>query len=218
MSNAADADAFANTLLFFFHYLPYLGGVAKYSWYIPKFTAKSNPLLLSHFGINAGLDELENRRIMAETFLRPQTFQYFCNYISKDNCTTPYYDNDGRLIISGRPPLSFNNDDDDSNSDEGDSYFVRDVYHGHFSATNENNCTKNPTMCTGHLSNVQCDWSTFAIPQAYYNNIPVKGSGPDDRKFHYYMSIYIISCSVSVCMTSLFSYVIISYVTFSFLM
>ena len=183
MSNAADADAFANTLLFFFHYLPDLGGVAKYSWYIPKFTAKSNPLLLSHFGMNAGLDELENRRIMAETFLRPQTFQYFCNYISTDNCTTPYYDNDGRLISSGRPPLSFNNDDDDSNSDEGEAYFVRDVYHGHFSATIENNCTKNPTMCTGHLSNVQCDWSTFAIPQAYYNNIPVKGSGPDDRKF-----------------------------------
>ena len=148
--------------------------------------------------MNAGIDEIENRRIMAETFLRPQTFQYFCNYISKDNCTTPYYDIDGRLIISGRPPLS--------DSNEGDSYFVRDIYHGHFSATIENNCTKNPTMCTGHLSNVQCDWSTFAIPQAYYNNIPVKGSGPNDRKF-----VIIICLSLSllrnyctrVCMTSL---------------
>ncbi|MGK3744197.1 MAG: hypothetical protein ACI8RD_008861 [Bacillariaceae sp.] len=127
--------------------------------------------------MNAGQDELENRRIMADTFLRPQTFQYFCDYVSNDNCTTPYYDIEGRLITS-RPPLP------EEESGEGDAYFVRDVYHGHFSATKDNNCTANPTMCTGHLSNVQCDWSTFAIPQAYYNNIPVKSSGPDDRKYY----------------------------------
>ena len=44
-------------------------------------------MLLSHFGMRSGQD-MENRRIMAEAFLRPQTWKYFCDEISSDNCTT----------------------------------------------------------------------------------------------------------------------------------
>mmetsp|Transcript_69426 Transcript_69426/g.103336 ORF Transcript_69426/g.103336 Transcript_69426/m.103336 type:complete len:917 (-) Transcript_69426:138-2888(-) len=142
------------------------GGVAKYSWYIPRFTAIRDPKLTSYFGMTAG-SEIENRRLMADTFLRPKTWQYFCDEVSLDNCTTPYYDDQGRLIAE-RPP---------SDESEGVQYFLADFYHGHFAATEDNDCNANPFACNGHISNVQCDWSTFAIPQAHYLGIPVKGSG-----------------------------------------
>eukprot|EP00957_Ditylum_brightwellii_P070290 5339907-Ditylum_brightwellii.AAC.1 len=104
---------------------------------------------------------------MADTFLRPKTWQYFCNEVSLDNCTTPYYDDQGRLIAE-RPP---------SDESEGVQYFSADFYHGHFAATEDNDCDANPLTCNGHVANVQCDLSTFAIPQAHYLGIHVKGSG-----------------------------------------
>ena len=123
-------------------------------------------MLLSHFGM-AGQD-IENRRLMAETFLRPQTWKYFCDEISSDNCTTPYYDDEGRLIAA-RPP---------SDESEDVRYFSAESFHGHFAATADNDCDASPFACTGHISNVQCDWTTYAIPQAHYLGIPVKGNGP----------------------------------------
>ena len=144
------------------------GGVAKYSWYVPHFTAERDPIILSYFGMTSGDDDLANRRRLPELFLRPQTWKWFCDNVSADNCSTPYYDEEGRLIAS-RPP-----------ADEGEEvrYFSAGSFHGHFAPTEENDCDANPFTCTGHIANVQCDWSTFAIPQAHYLGIPVKGSGP----------------------------------------
>lgn len=136
------------------------------SWYLPKYTAKRDPTLLSYFGLEAGNDTIKRRKV-AETFLRPQTWMYFCEEMTSDNCTSPYYDGEGRLIVA-RPP---------ANKSEAVKYFLLGSYHGHFNATDENDCDKHPETCTGHLINVQCDWSTFAISQAHHLGIPVKSSG-----------------------------------------
>eukprot|EP00536_Pseudo-nitzschia_multiseries_P014279 jgi/Psemu1/69037/estExt_Genemark1.C_6820002 len=112
-------------------------------------SAERYPIILSHFGMTAA-SEIENRRLMADIFLPPE------------------YDDQGRLIAARAP----------SDESEELQYFSADLFHGHFSASEENDCDANPFSCRGHLSNVQCDWSTFAIPQAYYHGIPVTGSGP----------------------------------------
>mmetsp|Transcript_17527 Transcript_17527/g.31830 ORF Transcript_17527/g.31830 Transcript_17527/m.31830 type:complete len:437 (-) Transcript_17527:1877-3187(-) len=144
------------------------GGVGKLSWYIPYYTAERDPILLSYFGLAVGNDTTKRRKI-AETFLRPQTWGFFCEKITSDNCThPPYYDGEGRLIAVGPP----------SDKSEAVRYFLPDSFHGHFNATDENNCDKYPQTCTGHLANVQCDWSTFAAGQAHHLGIPVKSSGP----------------------------------------
>eukprot|EP00957_Ditylum_brightwellii_P006738 511675-Ditylum_brightwellii.AAC.1 len=84
----------------------------------------------------------ENRRLMASTFLRPQTWKYFCEKVSLDNCTTPYYDDEG-LLIAARPP---------SDQLEEAKYFSTDSYHGYFAATKDNDCDANPFNCTGHIA------------------------------------------------------------------
>mmetsp|Transcript_33762 Transcript_33762/g.64290 ORF Transcript_33762/g.64290 Transcript_33762/m.64290 type:complete len:313 (-) Transcript_33762:2396-3334(-) len=143
------------------------GGIGKCSWYVPKYTARRDPTLLSYFGLEARNDTMKRRKV-AENFLRPQTWGYFCEEITSDNCTSPYYDGEGRLIVA-RSPVD---------KSEAVKYFLLGSYHGHFNATDENDCDKHPETCTGHLTNVQCDWSTFAVSQAHHLGIPVKSSGP----------------------------------------
>ena len=214
------------------------GGVGKFSWYIPKFTAERNPLLLSYFGMTTNtttitatfntttgtttyntttMDAEENalgtRRLLAETFLRPQTWNDFCLYVSTDNCTTPYYDEEKRLIASSPPSLPDNNNNNDNDDDDGNKYFVSGSYHGHFAPTDDNDCVTNPTTCTGHIANPPCDWTTFVIPQAYYNQIPVTSSGLDDRKSYAVHIVYRhcvfdvavdIDINIDIVLTSLF--------------
>ena len=112
-------------------------------------------------------DELETRRKMAETFLRPHKWVDFCENFSPDNCTSPYYDDKNRLIASRYP----------EGESESGSYFSAGNYHGHFAPTEDNNCTANPFNCTGHLTNFPCGWSTYAIQQAHHLGIPVKSEG-----------------------------------------
>lgn len=151
------------------------GGVGKLSWYIPYFTAKGDYftgkldlLLLSYLGLSDD-DELANRRRLAETFLRPQTWKRFCEEISADNCTSPYYDKEDRLIAL-RPP---------TDESEVGRYFVADLFHGHFAPTEENDCDKSPSTCTGHIADVPCDWTTYITAQKHWLKIPVKSSGPE---------------------------------------
>jgi len=144
------------------------GGVGKLSWYIPYYTAERDPTLLSYFGLAAGNSTTKRRKI-AETFLRPITWGYYCDKVTPDNCTSPpYYDEEGRLIAVGAP----------TDKTESDRYFLPGSFHGHFNATDDNNCDKYPTTCTGHLANVQCEWSTFVASQAHHLGIPVKSNGP----------------------------------------
>mmetsp|Transcript_7699 Transcript_7699/g.10668 ORF Transcript_7699/g.10668 Transcript_7699/m.10668 type:complete len:700 (+) Transcript_7699:666-2765(+) len=140
-----------------------------FGWYVPAFTAKRNTRLLSHYGMTENIDDRENRRLLARTFLRPMTWAYFCDKISLDNCTTPYYDDEG-LLIAARPP---------SDEAEDGKFFLADSYHGHFAATEDNDCDANPLNCTGHLVHPPCGWSHYTLSQARHLGIHVKGNGPD---------------------------------------
>ena len=103
----------------------------------------------------------ENRRKMANTFLRPTTWKDYCEIVSSNNC-----------IISDdtatRPP---------EDETEGSKYFVSGLYKGHFRKTFKNNCDQNPN-CTGHFINVDCSWSNFVMQQAHHLNIAIDSDGP----------------------------------------
>ena len=135
------------------------GGVSQAGWYIPKFVAEKNHSLLSHFGLSGQ----EGRHMLADTFHRPTTWHDYCTQVSPTNCTV----DDG---IAARPPQP--------DSDEGQYYFVEESFKGHFRRTEENDCETYPETCTGHITNVVCTWSTFAVPQAYYADIAVESNGP----------------------------------------
>jgi hypothetical protein len=136
------------------------GSLAKYSWYVPRFVAEADHRFVSHFGL-AGE---ENRRILAETFHRPTTWKDYCQLYgcSHDNRTV------SGSSFAERPPQTV----------EEDSMYFRDgLFSGHFRPTVENDCNATE-LCTGHIANVICGWSTYVVPQAYYLNIHVESSGP----------------------------------------
>ena len=112
-----------------------LGVIGKFSWFVPKFTAIRDPTLVSYFGLRGE----ENRMKLANTFLRPTTWEYYCLHVSKNNCLV----DDGVAI---RAPKE----------GEGNTYFVNGVYIGHFRATEKNNCTLNPN-CTGKIAQYSTD-------------------------------------------------------------
>ena len=134
------------------------GGVAKYSWFMPRVLAETEHSLLSHFGLRGE----EARRKLASIFNRPTTWKDYCEIVSTNNCTIP--DN-----TTARAPLT---------QEENEAYYINGLYTGHFRPTEDNDCDANPTTCTGHMTNVICSWSTFVVPQAYYAGIHVKSNGP----------------------------------------
>ena len=160
------------------------GGVSKYSWYVPKFTAERNFNLLTHFGLTSGTEQ-EKRRRLADTFLRPQTWKAYCDDISEDQCASPKYENNttsnatgtatGKLIVA-RPPQD--------ESEEG-LYFKSGLFHGYFHASEDNDCDANPLTCTGHIAMPPCDYTNYVIPQAHHLGIPVKSSGPMEPAGNY---------------------------------
>ena len=81
-------------------------------------------------------------------FLRPMKYRDYCNLISPNNCTTPD-------DVALRPPSATLVD---SSWLEGDTYFLKEdgqeipTYTGYFHKTEENDCTLNPTTCTGHIA------------------------------------------------------------------
>ena len=138
----------------------FLGVYGQNSWFIPRFTAESDPTTAAYFGL---IGE-KNRRKLAETFLRPTTWKDYCDQVSQDNCTT---DNG----VARRPPVY---------DDEGLRMFVEVDYTGHFRATDQNNCTKNPDTCTGHIADYPCDWPSSMKPLLYHLNIALEPGGIED--------------------------------------
>lgn len=135
--------------------------------YIPAFTASRFPQM----GIWYGLAGEANRQFLAETFLRPVTWLEYCNEISLFNCSIP-------SATAARFPLE---------SEEG-LYFAEGLYIGHFRATDANDCTLNPTTCTGHVVTPPCSWTSPIDAQLYWNEIvglkrdgplPTEGGYPD---------------------------------------
>lgn len=135
------------------------GVVAKLGWFLPKYLAAQDPSLTHWLGLTGEA----NRRRVAETFKVPTTFGQFCTEIVPHNCTVP-------TLFTSRPPR------DDA---EATKYYVPGgVFQGYFRMTPENDCDANPTTCVGHIADVPCEWTTFAIPQAYHLNISVASQGP----------------------------------------
>ena len=137
-----------------------LGVYGQYSWFIPRFTTDSDPTTVSYFGLMGE----KKRRKLAETFLRQTTWKDYCDQVSQDNCTT-------ENGVTTRPPVD---------NDEGLRMFVFGDYTGHFQATDQNNCTKNPDTCTGHIADYPCHWPIRTKPLLYHLNIALEPGGIED--------------------------------------
>lgn len=146
-----------------------LGVLGLESWYVPKFTAQENPKLLSYFGLSG--DSEEQRRVLAETFLRPTTWEDYCRYVSPSNCDTPD-------DVAQRAP----------DETENKRMFVEGLYTGHFRKTEKSDCDLNPSNCTGHIADYPCSWSSYTTAQTYHLKIPLDGDGDEPNggysKYH----------------------------------
>lgn len=142
-----------------------LGAIGQQGIFVTKFTAEAEPTLLNLLGIAGEA----NRRKLAETFLRPMTFQDYCQLVSESNCTIP----DG---VAERPP---------ADESEEQRMHIPDVYTGHFRKTEKNDCDLNPTTCTGHIADFPCGWSSFVKQQAYHHNIAISSDGKEPGSFGY---------------------------------
>lgn len=139
------------------------GMVVDMGYYIPEFTAATNSSLATFYGLRGE----ENRETLARTFLEPTNWVDFCNIVDPSNCTRPM-EGGHEGIISKRYPLT---------DEEKASYFVPQLYTGHFRDTERTNCTIN-SKCSGHLIGPHCSWTTFADNQIYWNNISLSLNGP----------------------------------------
>lgn len=127
-------------------------------FHIPTRTAKEFPELAIWYGL-AGE---EKREFLAETFLRPLTWLEYCNDVSTSECLNA-------TDIAARFPTQ----------EEENLYFADGLFTGHFAANEENNCTMNPTTCTGHIVVPPCDWSSAIDAQLFWNDIVgLQSSGP----------------------------------------
>jgi hypothetical protein len=136
----------------------FIGVIGEEGWQVPKFTAEKDSSLLSHFGLTGE----ENRQKLAERFLQPTTWGDYCTEASPDGCLG---DNN---TVAVRPPES---------EVESNSFFVDQLYTGHFRKTELNDCDKWPKNCTGHFLDYPCGWSSFFIQQAHHLNIGLKSNG-----------------------------------------
>jgi len=116
-----------------------MGMLGQESWFVPQFTAAKDPSLLTYLGLQGE----ENRRKLAETFLRPTKWKDYCDTISPTNCRTAD-------AVAKRAP---------ENENEYSRMFVSGLYTGYFRETEKNDCDLHPTNCTGHIADVPCGWS-----------------------------------------------------------
>ena len=135
------------------------GVVGEFGFYIPAYTAKRNVDFLSFYGLSGD----ESRIKLANTFKEPTTWRDYCEGVDPSNCTNQ--DDKG---ISKRYPVT---------TEEKDSYFIPNLYTGHFRVTDRSNCTKNNNTCTGNVIGPSCNWSTYVDSQMYWNNISLTLNG-----------------------------------------
>jgi hypothetical protein len=136
-----------------------MGALGVQNWFIPKFTAEQDLTLLSYLGLQGAT----NRRKMAELFKRPTSWKDYCELVSVNKCKT----SDG---VAARAPRD---------EAEETSMFVDGLYTGHFRATEDNDCDKNPETCTGHIADWPCGWTTYAKPIAHHLKIALSSNGPE---------------------------------------
>lgn len=115
---------------------------------------------------------------LAHTFKRPLRWTDYCNIVSSDNCTSDFPTMEGMAVdVTNRAPES---------PEEGQKYHVDGEYTGYFMATDKNNCTLNPSSCTGHMIDYPCTWSAYTASQLYWNNIHLESDTPDGTNSYKY--------------------------------
>jgi len=145
-----------------------LGVLGQEGWFTPKFTGQRDPSILNYLGLQGE----ENRRKLADMFLRPTTWKDYCDEVSTSNCTAPDE-------VASRGPRD---------ASEEERMFVEGIYTGHFRKTDENDCDRNPHNCTGSIVDYPCGWSSFVTQQTYHLDIALKSSGPMAGPGGYYYS------------------------------
>lgn len=177
-----------------------LGVVGQMNWWIPKFTALRDPTLLTYFGL-AGE---EHRRKLADVFKRPTTWGDYCNQVSTTKCQEPD-------SVATRAPAT---------DDEAGQYFNAQYYTGHFRKTAENDCDTNE-LCTGHIADFPCGWSSFVEQQTWHLGIALRSSGhePGCRGYKYEELLGIFAAANATKSDVIFQWVRINqiYLNFSFL-
>lgn len=120
------------------------GLIGRLGIYLPRKTVQEFP----EFSIWFGLAGDENRRRLAEIFLRPISWKEYCDTVDPTNCQERY-------------PAG----------DEEGLYYEEGLFEGYFSAGGSNNCTQNPDTCAGHIVTPPCSWSSPLDAQLFWNNI-----------------------------------------------
>lgn len=142
-----------------------LGALGVEGWYIPKYTAETDPSLTSWIGMQGE----ENRHKMARTFKRPTTWIDYCEQESADNCTTPD-------AVAKRPP------EDDW---ERNRLHKSGAYTGYFRPTELGDCEVNPTNCTGHIGDFPCGWGGALEATCHWLNIALESNGQEPNSGGY---------------------------------
>ena len=160
-----------------------IGALRQDSWFIPKFTAQRDPSLVSWLGMisrpdaNENDGDIDNRRKLAERFKRPMTWKAYCSEVSPNYCNKDKGGNKNEVNITQdydvdevavRPPL---------NEHEGSRYHVPGLFKGHFRATEKNNCTLNPSTCTGHIVDYPCSSLSYVYEQTQHLDIALESNG-----------------------------------------
>ncbi|CAB9530678.1 Metabotropic glutamate receptor-like protein [Seminavis robusta] len=133
------------------------GVVGKMTWFIPKYVAEAHPSWAHYSG-------WLNQTTIASVFHQPLTWLSYCQIVSPDMCQTPD-------PVASRLPTE---------DEEGFFYDVAGDgagFKGFFLKTDDNQCHGNNTQCKGHFTDFPCDWSSFAVPQAYHLGIAVESKG-----------------------------------------
>jgi hypothetical protein len=133
------------------------GAVGKGSIYIPKFAAVQDPTLVSVYGLQGEA----SRHKLAELFRKPLTWLEYCRDVSPSQCEDD-------------PVAAFY----PSTNEQELHYHHPQFFPGYFHSPPENNCTQNPTNCTGYVVQPPCDWSTNVDAQLYWNEIYLTPDGP----------------------------------------
>lgn len=186
-----------------------MGVIGQENWFIPKFTAERDPTLLSYVGL-AGE---ENRRKLAKRFGRPVRWGDYCKGLALANNSSRSSSSDSSSSNNNNGGNSSSSTSTSSSSppctdavsmrapaddEEADAFFVEGLYAGHFRHDlDENNCTKYPNNCTGHIIDYPCGWTSFVIPQTHHLGIALQSSGnePGSRGYTYPEMIQILLAS-----------------------
>ncbi|CAB9530192.1 Gamma-aminobutyric acid (GABA) B receptor [Seminavis robusta] len=142
-----------------------MGMLGKESWMVTKFTTEMDPTLGTYHGFVGE----KNRRKLAETFLRPTTWQQYCEEESPNNCSTPDK-------TAQRPP---------HNATEHSRMFFPGEYQGYFRNTTLNDCDTYPTNCTGHAANYPCGWTSRMEASIYHLEMGLDCNNPNGQPMPY---------------------------------